>query len=55
MIQATKNLNSPQEIDSQTAKVKYNQNNSIIFETEVIKLSLCDYSDAFILVTGDII
>ena len=42
-------------IDSQTAKDKYNQSNSIRFETETIKSSLCDYSDAFILVTGDII
>ena len=39
---------------SQTAKDKYNQNNSIKFETESIKSTLCDYSDAFILVTGDI-
>ena len=41
-------------IDSQIAKSKYNQNNSIKFETETIKSSLCDYSYAFILVTGDI-
>ena len=41
-------------IDSQTAKDKYNQNNSIKFETESIKSSLCDYSGAFILVTGNI-
>ena len=41
-------------IDSQPAKDKYNQNSSIKFETETIKSSLCDYSDAFILVTGDI-
>ena len=40
-------------IDSQTARGKYNQNNSIKFEAESIKSSLCDYSDAFILVTGD--
>ena len=40
--------------DSQTAKDKRNQNNSIKLETESIKSSLCDYSDAFILVTGDI-
>ena len=40
-------------MDSQTAKGKYNQNNSIKFETESIKSSLCDYSDAFISVTGD--
>ena len=42
-------------MDSQTAKDKYNQNNSVKFETETIKSSICDYSDAFILVTGDII
>ena len=29
-------------------------NKSIKFENESIKSSLCDYSDAFILVTGDI-
>ena len=40
--------------DSQTANDKYNQNNSIKFEKESIKSSLCDYSAAFILVTGDI-
>ena len=40
--------------DSQTAKDKYNENNSIKFETESIKSNLCDYSDAFILVAGDI-
>ena len=32
-----------------------NENDSTIkFETEVIKPSLCDHSDAYILVTGDI-
>ena len=41
-------------IDCQTAKDKYNQNNSLKFETENIKSSFWDYSDAFILVTGDI-
>ena len=40
-------------IDSQTAKEKYNQKNSVKFETESINSSLCDYSDVFILVTGD--
>ena len=39
-------------IDSQTAKGKYNQNNSIKFETKSIKSSLCDYPDTYILVTG---
>ena len=38
-------------IDSQIAKGKYNQNNSIKLETETIKSNLYDYSDAFILVT----
>ena len=42
-------------IDSQTWKGKYDQNTSIKFETDKIKSSLCDYSDAIILVTGDII
>ena len=41
-------------IDSQTVKGKCNQNSSIKFETECIKSSLCDYSDTFVLVTGDI-
>ena len=40
--------------DSQTAKDKYNQNNSIQFETESIKSRLFYYSDPFISVTGDI-
>ena len=42
-------------IDSQTTKGKYKQGDTIKFETETIKLSLCDYSDAFIVVTGNII
>ena len=37
---------------------QYNRGNendsSIKFETKVVKLNLCDYSDAYILVTGDI-
>ena len=41
-------------IDSQTAKGKYEQGNIIKFETETIKSYLCDYSDTFILVTGNI-
>ena len=35
-------------IDSQITKGKYKQGNSIKSETETIKSSLCDYSDAFI-------
>ena len=41
-------------IDSQTTKGKYKQGDTIKFETETIKSSLSDYSDAFILVTGNI-
>ena len=58
MILATKNLNLPQKrylIGSQTAKCKYSHSNSIKFETESIKSSLCDYSHSFILVIGNII
>ena len=33
---------------------KYDQSNSIKFETESITSSLCDYSDVFSLVRGDI-
>ena len=42
---------------SQTVKQqkgKYKQGDTIKFETETIKSSLCDYSDTFILVTGNI-
>ena len=41
-------------INSQTAKGKYKQGDNIKFEIETIKSSICDYSDAFILVTGNI-
>ena len=41
-------------IDNQTARVKYNQVNSIKFERENIKSSLRNCSDESILVTGDI-
>ena len=41
-------------IDNQTVKDKYNRNSSIRFEAESIKSSVCEYSDAFMLVTGDI-
>ena len=41
-------------IDSQTTKGKNKQGNTMTFETETIKSSLCDYFDAFILVTGNI-
>ena len=41
-------------IDSQTRKGNYKLGDDIKFETETIKPRLCDYSNAFILVTGNI-
>ena len=52
MIQAIKSQNLLQKI-CQTTKGKYKQGDTIKFETEIIKSSLCDYSDAFTLVTGN--
>ena len=56
MIQARKSQNLLQKnwyvIDSEITIGKYKQGDTIKFET--IKSSLCDYSDAFILVTGNI-
>ena len=43
MIKITQNMVKEMENDS-----------SIKFETKIIQSNLCDYSDAFILVTGDI-
>ena len=42
-------------MDSRTTKGKYRQGDPIKAETETIKSSLCDYSDAFILVTKNVI
>ena len=41
-------------IDRQTTKGKYKQVDVVKFETETTKSNLCDYSDAFILVTRNI-
>ena len=41
-------------IDSETTKGKYKQGGTIKFEAKTIKSSLFDYSDAFVLVTGNI-
>ena len=50
-----KENNCPHNLDYYTtAKDKYIQKNSIKFKTESIKSCLYDYSDAFILVSGDI-
>ena len=42
-------------IDSQTTIGKYKEDDPVQYETETIKSSLCDYSDAFTLITGNII
>ena len=36
------------------SKSNYGSGNEIIYNTEVLKSNLCDYNDAYILVTGDI-
>ena len=36
------------------SNAKYDVENEIIYNTEVLKSNLCDYNDAFILVRGDI-
>ena len=58
MIQAMKSQNLLHKkwyvIESQTTKCKHKQGDTIKFETKTIKSSLCDYSDAFNLVTGNI-
>ena len=41
-------------LDSQTTKGKYKQGTTIKLQIETIKSSLCDCSQAFILVTGNI-
>ena len=54
---SNKNLNLLKNDMLQTVKqqkINTTKDNSIQFETESIKSSFCDYSDAFILVTGDI-
>ena len=57
MIQAMKNLNLLQKSGMVQTVKKQKVNitkTAITFETENIKSSPCDYSDAFILVTGDV-
>ena len=41
-------------IISDYSKLNYGTGNEIIYNTEVLKYNLCDYNDAYILVTGDI-
>ena len=41
------------EMNDESRRI-YNVNNQIKFKTTMLKSSLCDYSDAYILVTGTI-
>ena len=57
MVQVIKSQNLLQKsvvIDCETTKSKYKQGDTIKFESEIIKSNLCKYSDAFLLVTGNI-
>ena len=47
---ATKKLNTV----SDNSNENYGVGNEIIYNTEVLKLNLCGYNDAYILVKGDI-
>ena len=42
------------KIVNDNSNANYNAANEINYNTEVLKSSLCDYNDAYILVTGDI-
>ena len=42
-------------IVSNQSNANYNAGNEIIYNTKVLKSSLCDYNDAYILVRGDIV
>ena len=41
-------------IETITSMVKENQNPPVKIDTGIVKPSLCDYADAYILVTGNI-
>ena len=43
------------EVNDQTGKNNYNVNKEIRIKTSMIRSDLCDYSDAYIVVEGDII
>ena len=43
------------EVNDQTGKSNYNVNKEIRIKTSMIRSDLCDYSDAYIVVEGDII
>ena len=58
LIVNVQNLQQEDEVINDQNNTDYDEGNedstTVKFETKVIKSSLCDYSDAYILVTGDI-
>ena len=50
----TRKWNIVKNIVNYQSNENYNVGNEIIYDTEVLKSNLCDYSDAYILVTGTI-
>ena len=50
----TRKWNIVKNIVNYQSNENYNVGNEIIYDTEVLKSNLCDYNDAYILVTGTI-
>ena len=50
----SKLLTSKCNIVNDHSNSNYDVGNEIIYDTEVLKSNLCDYNDAYILVSGDI-
>ena len=50
----SKSVSRRWNIVNNNSNVNYNAENEITYNKEVLKSNLCDYNDAFILVTGDI-
>ena len=48
-------VNSWKENVNDQWNANYNVGNEIIYNTEVLKSNLCDYNDAYMLVTGNIV
>ena len=46
--------NKPSKFRTKDVRAVYSPNKQIRFKTSMLRFSLCDYSDAYILVKGDI-
>ena len=53
-VNSSKSLTIRLNIVNDNSNANYNARNEIIYNTEVLKSTLCDQNDAYILVTGDI-